>query len=128
VLAHLLDRPRRGNHLRRVGEVDPVEALADHRRRRHAQMHLGGACVEQHPHDLARRVAADDRVVHRDDALARDLGHRVVLELDPLPPQLLVRLDERALHVAVLDQALAERKPQCPREADRRRRARVGDR
>ena len=128
VLAHLLDAACGGDHLRRVGEVDAVEALPDHRRRRDAEVHLGCARVEQHPHDLAGRVAADDRVVHRDHALARDLRDRVVLELDPLPAQLLVGLDEGALDVAVLDQPLAEREPQRAGEADRGGRARVGDR
>ena len=59
-------------------------------------MHLGRARVEQHLHDLLRRVAAHDRVVDDDDALARDLGERVELQLDALPAQLLVGLDERA--------------------------------
>ena len=78
--------------------------------------------------DLARRVAADDRVVDDDDALARDLGERVELQPDALLAQPLVGLDERAADVAVLDQALAERDAGRAREADRGRRARVGDR
>ena len=91
-------------------------------------MHLGCTGVEQHAHDLARRVAADDRVVHRDDPLPGDLGDGVVLELDPLPPELLVGLDEGALDVPVLDQPFTERQPERPREADRGRRARVRNR
>ena len=67
-------------------------------------MHLRGARVEEHLHDLLRRVAADDRVVDDRDALARDFGERVELQLDALAPQRLVGLDERARDVAVLDQ------------------------
>ena len=78
--------------------------------------------------DLPRRVAADDRVVDDDDALAGDLGERVELQPDALLAQPLVGLDERAADVAVLDQALAERDPARAREADRGRRAGVGDR
>ena len=91
-------------------------------------MHLRRARLEQHQHDRPRRVAADDRVVDDHDPLARDLGDRVELHPDPLLAHLLVGLDERAPHVAVLDQALAERDPARAREADRGRRARVGDR
>ena len=57
-----------------------------------------------------------------------DLRERVELEPDPLLAQSLLRLDERASYVAVLDQSLAERDPGRAREADRRRRAGVGDR
>ncbi len=91
-------------------------------------MHLGRAGVEEHAHDLPRRVAAHDRVVDGDDALARDLRDRVVLEPDPLAAQLLVGLDERALDVAVLDQPLAEGEAEPSREADGRRRAGIRDR
>ena len=61
-------------------------------------------------------------------ALARDLGERVVLHADALLSHPLLRLDEGAADVAVLDQPLAERDPGSAREADRRRRAGVGDR
>ena len=91
-------------------------------------MHLGGAGVEQHLHDLPRRRAAHDRVVDDDEALAGDLGERVELHPDPLLAHALLGLDERAADVAVLDQPLAERDPGRAREADRRGRARVGDR
>ena len=76
----------------------------------------------------ARRVAAHDRVVDDDEALAGHLGERVELQADALLAQLLVGLDERAADVAVLDQALAERDPERAREPDRGGRAGVGDR
>ena len=91
-------------------------------------MHLGRAGVEEHRDQLLHRVAAHDRVVDDHDALAGDLVERVELEPDPLPPQLLVGLDERAADVAVLDQPLLEGDPGRLREPDRRGRARVGDR
>jgi len=55
--------PRRSDQLVLGGQVDPVEALADDRRRRDADVHLGRAGFEQELDDLAGRVAADDRVV-----------------------------------------------------------------
>ena len=87
-------------------------------------MHLGGAGVEEHLDDLARRRAAHDRVVDDHEPLARDLGERVELHPDPLLAHALLGLDERPVHVAVLDQALAERDAGRAREADRGRRAR----
>ena len=59
------------------------------------------------------------------DALAGHLAERVELRLDPALAQRLVRLDEGAADVAVLDQALGERDPGGAREADRGGRARV---
>ena len=85
-------------------------------------MHLARARVEQHRHDLARRVAAHDRVVDDDDALAGDLGERVELQPDALLAQALLGLDERPADVAVLDQPLAERDP-ASRVRSRSRRA-----
>ena len=91
-------------------------------------MHLGRAALEEHPDDLARRRPAHDRVVHDHDPLAGHLAERVELRLDPVLAQRLVGLDERPADVAVLDQPLRERDPARAGEADRRRRARVGDR
>ena len=47
LLAHLLDRPRRGDELLLVGEVDAVEAGRDDRRRRDADVHLLRAGFEE---------------------------------------------------------------------------------
>ena len=91
-------------------------------------MHLGGAGLEQHRHDLPGRVTADDRVVDGDDSLPFHFGERVELQLHALLAQALVGLDEGASDIAVLDQALAEVDAGGAGEADRRRRARVGDR
>ena len=91
-------------------------------------MHLRRPGVEEHLDDLPRRRAAHDRVVDDHEPLPRHLGERVELHPDPLVAHALLGLDERAMHVAVLDQALAERDPGRPREADRGRRARVRDR
>ena len=110
-LADVLHRTSERDQLLLVGEVDPVEARADDRRRRDADVHLGRAGVEEHLDDLARRVAADDRVVDDDDALPGDLRERVELQPDALLAERLVGLDERAADVAVLDQPLAERDP-----------------
>ena len=71
-------------------------------------MHLGRTRVEEHRHELARRVAAHDRVVDDDDPPSCDLVERVELEPDSLFPHRLIGLDERPRDVAVLDQRLAE--------------------
>ena len=74
--------------------------------------------VAQHLHDLARGVAAHDRVVHDDDALAGDdLGQRVELQPQAVLAQLLAGLDEGARDVAVLDQPVVLREPGGAREA-----------
>ena len=81
-----------------------------------------GARVAQHLHDLARRVAAHDRVVDDDEPLARhDLGQRVELHPQAVLAQLLPGLDERARDVAVLDQPVVLREAGGPREAARGR-------
>ena len=88
-------------------------------------MHLARARVAQHLHDLARRVAAHDRVVDDDEALARhDLGQRVELQPQAVLAQLLAGLDERARDVAVLDEAVVLGQPAGARVARGRRRCR----
>ena len=87
------------------------------------------AGVAQHLHDLARRVAAHDRVVDHDQPLARhDLRQRVELQPQAVLAQLLAGLDERARDVAVLDQAVVLREPAGARVAARGGVARVGHR
>ena len=96
------------------------------RRRGDAHVHLAGAGVAQHLHDLARRVAAHDRVVDDDEALARDdLGQRVELQPQAVLAQLLAGLDEGARDVAVLDEAVVLREAGRAREAARGGVARV---
>ncbi len=68
--ADLRHRSAVGDHLLARGHVDPVVARMLDRRRRDPQVHLGGAGVAQHLHDLAGRVAPHDRVVDDDQALA----------------------------------------------------------
>ena len=93
-----------GDHLLARRHVDPVVAGVADRRRGDAHVHLARARVAQHLHDLARGVAAHDRVVDDDEALARDdLGQRVELQPQAVLAQLLAGLDERARDVAVLD-------------------------
>ena len=73
-------------------------------------MHLERARVAQHLDDLARRVAAHDRVVDDDEApAADDLRQRVELQPQAVLAQLLAGLDERARDVAVLDEAVVLR-------------------
>src|SRR5262249_353163 len=70
--------------------------------------------------------AADNRVIHDDDTLTLDyLAHRVELELDTFAPLLLRRLDERAPHIAVLDQPDLVGDARLLGEPNRRRHARI---
>ena len=61
-------------------------------------MHFRGAGVEEHLDDLPGRVAADDRVVHRDDAFPRHFGVR--LKLNPVEAIL------RGKRVVVVDDSI----------------------
>ena len=70
-------------------------------------MHLGCAGFTQHPHECPLSVTANDGVVHDDEPLALDdLTERVELEADAELADGLVRRDEGAPHIGVLDQAL----------------------
>ena len=80
-------------------------------------------------HDLAHGVAAHDRVVHDHQSLAADhVGQRVELHAQAVAAKLLSGLDERARHVAVLDQAVVLGDPGGAGEALRGGVAGVGDR
>ncbi|MNI63684.1 hypothetical protein D3C73_1190720 [compost metagenome] len=73
-------------------------------------MHCCGTGFTEHPNDGALRVATDDRVINYNNALATDDGFQSVeLEPDTQLAQRLRRLDERAAHVRVLDEAVCER-------------------
>ena len=129
VLGDLLDRAPVGDHLLRRRHVDAVVAGVADRRRGDAHVHLGRAGVAQHLHDLARGVAAHDRVVDDDQALALDdLAQRVELHPQAVLAQLLAGLDERARDVAVLDQAVVARQARRLRVAGGGGVARVGHR
>ena len=88
----LLDRAPVGDHLLARGHVDAVVARVLDRRRGDPHVDLARARVAQHLHDLARRVAAHDRVVDDDEPLAADdLGQRVELQPQAVLAQLLAR-------------------------------------
>src|SRR4051812_5208723 len=107
LLGDLLDGAPVGDHLLARRHVDAVVARVLDRRRRDPHVDLLRAGVAEHLDDLARRVAADDRVVDDDQALARHhLGQRVELQPQAVLAQLLAGLDERARDVAVLHEAV----------------------
>ena len=120
--AHALVVEAVGDELGPRREVDAVEAGPAHGRARDADVHLERAGLAQHPDERALGVAADDRVVDDDEALAPDdLAQRVELEPDAQLADGLRGLDERAAHVGVLDQALAVGDAGALGVADRRR-------
>nr|BFF22753.1 hypothetical protein GCM10025732_07180 [Glycomyces mayteni] len=71
--ADAVDVERPGDELGAGGEVDAVEARPLHGGRGDADVDLDGAGLAEHPHERPLRVAADDRVVDDDEALALDL-------------------------------------------------------
>ena len=83
--------------------------------------------LAQHPDLGPLGVAAHDRVVDDDEALAADrVLERVELEPDAELAQRLRRLDEGPPDVGVLDEALTERDAGLLRVANSRRHARLG--
>ena len=90
-------------------------------------MDLPGAGVAQHGDDGPDGGRAHDGVVHHHQALAGDVvAQRIQLAPHAVDPGLLVRGDEGAADVAVLDQALAVGDAAGPGVALGRRHARVG--
>ena len=112
-----------------VGHVDPVEARRDDRRRGDPDVHLLGA-RRRTASAISCRIVLPRTIESSTITmpLSGDLVERVELEPDPLPAELLVGLDERPADVAVLDQPLVVRDARALGEADRSRRAGVGDR
>src|SRR5438876_1211809 len=91
-----------------------VERRSSSARLAHQLDHLGGC------------RATDDRVVDDDEALALDdLPHRVELQVYTLVAHALVRLDEGAADVAVLDETFRIRDAGLMRVPDRGRRGGV---
>ena len=89
-------------------------------------MHFARARLPHHAHDLAAGGAAHDGIVHQHHALAfQQMPHRVQLQLHAEIADGLRGLDERAAHVVIADQRLAERHARFGRIADGRRHARV---
>ena len=76
VVGDLADRHVGREQVGALAGVEPVEARPAVRRRRHAEVHLGRAGFAQQRDDLARRGAADDRVVDDDEPLALDVVAR----------------------------------------------------
>ena len=78
---------------------------------RNAHMHFLGAGLAHHLHDLHRGRAAHHAIVDQHDALALDLTHWRVLQLDAELSDALLGLDEGAADIVIADDAVFERKP-----------------
>src|SRR5690349_16659433 len=92
------------------GRVHPVVAGGNGGRATDAHVDFPGAGVADHAHDFAAGGAADDGIIHQDDALALDeAAHGVELELDAEIADGLRRLDERAADVVIANQAHTKR-------------------
>ena len=105
-LTHAFEVVGGGQQLILLGRVDAVIVRMGDRRRGDAEMHLAGAGVAHHLHDLHRRGAAHDGVVDQHDALAGDHGAvGAVLQPHAELADLLGRLDEGAPDIVVADDA-----------------------
>ena len=107
--AHAFDVVGGGQELVALGRVDAVIVGMGDRGAGDAHVHLAGAGVAHHLHDLERGGAAHQRIVDQHDALAAD--HRAVGGM--LHPHAdladrLGRLDEGAAHIVVADDAHLE--------------------
>src|SRR5262249_47044651 len=96
ITADLVDLMTGGDQLLARRRVDPVVTRPLDRRRRDPHVDLARARAAEHAHDLAARGAADDGVVHHNDAFAlQHFGHGIQLHLDAEMSNTLLRLDER---------------------------------
>ena len=89
-------------------------------------MHFARARLPHHPHNFAAGRAAHQRIVHQNHALAlQQVAHRIQLQLHAEVANGLRWLDERAAHIVIADQRVAERQARFRRIAQRRRHARI---
>src|SRR5215469_4326712 len=81
--ADVLGRVGGGDQLFARGSVHAIVTGRNGRRATDAHVHFPGSGVADHAHDFAAGGAADDGVVHQDDALALDKAtHGIELEFD----------------------------------------------
>ena len=89
--------------------VHAHEAGVPHRRRTHAHMHLGRAALPNQLHQRAGGIPAHDRIIHQHHPFTLQVGaQRVKFQAHTLAAQRVIRLDEGAPDVAVLDQPFGE--------------------
>ena len=123
----IVDNVVRGDQLALGRHVDAVVARESDGRRSDAQVHLARARLEQQAHNLARGRTPHDGVVHHHQPLAcNHLAQGREFETHALLAQPLLRLNESARRVAVLNQPVAVGDARFGGVADRRRRARIG--
>ena len=112
VAADLVDRVAGRDQLGLGRRVDAVVARPRDRRRRDAEVDLGGAGGPDHLHQSLAGGAAHQRIVHHHHALAlQHVAHGVELDLHLGVAARLRRVDERAPDVVVSDQAMLELDP-----------------
>src|SRR6186997_2618949 len=126
---HLLEAAMGGEQLVLVRRVDAVEIGMSDWRAGDPHMHLAGAGLPHHLHDLHRGRAAYHAVINEHDALALHLTLiGAVLQLHAELPDALFGLDEGAADVVVADDAVFEGQARHLRIANGRGHARVRDR
>src|SRR5262245_29258876 len=128
VATDLLGAMARADQLLARRRVDPVVARPLDRRRRDPHVYFLGARAPDHPHDLAARRAAHDRVVdHHHPPALEHLAHRIQLHLDAEVADPLLGLDEGPPDVVIADQPHLVRRAGLFGVAERRARTRVRD-
>ncbi len=109
------------------GRIHAVVAGRNRRRAADAHVHFRRTRFAHHAHDLAAGRAAHDRIVHEHDALAaQKFRHGIELQLHAEIADRLLRLDERAAHIMVADEAHAKRHAGFLRISYRGGHARIG--
>src|SRR5699024_9046084 len=111
-----------------IGRVDAVKTRPFCRRRADAKVNLGDARVAEHPHDLAARCPAHDRIIDDGDALpGEQLTDGVELQTHAEIPDALLRLDEGAADIMRADDAKLKGPVALFGVSERRRDAAIGD-
>src|SRR5699024_6904661 len=127
--SHTVEIQAVGDKFGTAGEVDAVEARPPHRWGRDTDVDLQRSRLPQHAHQRTLGVAANDRIVDHDEALAADhVPQRIEFESNAELAYRLGGLDERTADIPVLDQAGTVVDTRLGRITDRGRRARLRDR
>src|SRR5690348_5192216 len=125
--ADSFNRIARGNQFALRGRVHAVMAWGNRGGATDAHVNFDDAGVAHHAHDFAAGGAANDGVVHEDDALAfEEAANGIQLQADAEIADGLLGFDKRAADIMVADQAHAKRQAGLAGVTDGRRNSGIG--
>jgi hypothetical protein len=117
-----------GNEFMLRRNINAVNVGIPNRRCGAAEKDLLGARIPRHEHNLVRRRAPHNGIVHQEHVLTGKLAlDRVELEADALDARLLSRHNKGPGNVPILDESLPERSVEVVRRLERRRATRIGN-